>query len=127
MTSLVKVSAHCASDKEVVFSVGEDISILQNGETADKHIYDQRYAVAFERSKAEDGQQTFGEKAVGLGFNPSGSDLVTRCKRTYAISIDAMHDLRNSTQDPEVKRMASLAITEAQTAQMWAVKALTWK
>lgn len=127
MTSKVTVSAHCAPDKEVVFSVGEDISILQNGETADKHIHDQKYAVAFERNKAVDAQQTFGEKAVGLVFNPSGSDLVTRCKRNYAIAIDAMNDLRNWTQDPEVKRMASIAITEAQTAQMWAVKALTWK
>lgn len=127
MTSSVKVSAHCAPDKEVVFAVGEDISILQNGETAEKSIYDQKYATAFERVKGDDGQQTFGERAVGLAFNPSGSDLVTRCKRNYAISIDAMNDLRNRTHDPEVKRMASVAITEAQSAQMWAVKALTWK
>ena len=127
MTSKVTVSAHCAPDKEVVFAVGEDISILQNGETVVKNIYDQKYATAFERVKAAEGQPTFGEKAVGLAFNPSGSDLVTRCKRNYAIAIDAMNDLRNQTQDPEVRRMASLAITEAQAAQMWAVKALTWK
>lgn len=38
-----------------------------------------------------------------------------------------MNDLRNSTLDGDVKRMASEAITNAQTAQMWAVKALTWK
>ena len=38
-----------------------------------------------------------------------------------------MDELRQTTADPEVKRMASLAITDAQTAQMWAVKALTWK
>lgn len=48
MTSKVTVSAHCSPDKEVVFSVGEDISILQNGETAEKNIYDQKYAIAFE-------------------------------------------------------------------------------
>jgi hypothetical protein len=29
--------------------------------------------------------------------------------------------------DPEIKRMYSIAITEAQTAQMWAVKAATWR
>ena len=28
--------------------------------------------------------------------------------------------------DPEVKRMISVAITELQTSQMWAVKAVTW-
>lgn len=127
MTSSVKVSAHCAPDKEVVFAVGEDVSILQDGQTAEKSIYDQKYATAFERVKATEGQPTFGEKAVGLAFNPSGSDMVTRCKRNYAIAIDAMNDLRNWTKDPEVKRMASLAITDAQAAQMWAVKALTWE
>ena len=38
-----------------------------------------------------------------------------------------MNDLRNVTTDNEVKRMASVAITELQTAQMWAVKAITWQ
>jgi hypothetical protein len=70
---------------------------------------------------------TFGEKAVGLSFNPSGDEYVTAVKRSYADIIDQMDILRTSTSDPEVKRLASIAITEAQTAQMWAVKALTWK
>ena len=119
--------SHCPKDKEVVFAVGNDISILQDGETTEKYIYDQRVATAHERSKTVDGAPTYGEKAVGLAFNPSGSDLVARCKRGYAIVIDEMNDLRAKSDDPEVKRMASIAITEAQTAQMWAVKALTWK
>ena len=71
---------------------------------------------------------TFGEKAVGLSFNPSGDDAVTQAKRTFALAIDQMNDLRNDpTSSAEVKRMASVAITEAQTAQMWAVKAITWR
>lgn len=73
-------------------------------------------------------EQTFGQKAVGLSFNPSGDDAVAQCKAEFAGAIDRMHALRT---DPlasnEVKRMASVAITEAQTAQMWAVKALTWR
>ena len=72
-------------------------------------------------------QQTFGQKAVGLSFNPSGDDAVSECKQHFADAIDQMNDLRNSASSPEVKRMASVAITELQTAQMWAVKALTWK
>ena len=36
-----------------------------------------------------------------------------------------MDALRKTTESAEVKRMCSIAITEAQTAQMWAVKALT--
>lgn len=70
---------------------------------------------------------TFGEKAVGLTFNPSGDEAVAKCKRIFADAIDQMHVLRLNTADPEVGRMCSLAITEAQTAQMWAVKALTWR
>ena len=72
-------------------------------------------------------EQTFGEKAVGLSFNPSGDDAVAQCKREFAATIDRMNELRSTTGNPEVKRMASVAITEAQTAQMWAVKALTWR
>jgi hypothetical protein len=72
-------------------------------------------------------QQTFGQKAVGLSFNPSNDDAVAQCKREFAAVIDRMNDLRNDSDNAEVKRMASIAITEAQTAQMWAVKAITWK
>ena len=72
-------------------------------------------------------QQTFGQKAVGLSFNPSGDDAVAQCKQRFADAIDQMNDLRNSTPSNEAARTASIAITEMQTAQMWAVKALTWK
>lgn len=70
---------------------------------------------------------TFGEKAVGLTFNPSGIEGVDDCKRFYANIIDQLDTLRSKTKSNEVKRLASKAITEAQTAQMWSVKALTWK
>lgn len=70
---------------------------------------------------------SFGERAVGLDFNPGQSHEVHNCKKEYADVIDRMNYLRQQTDDPEVKRMASVAITEAQTAQMWAVKAITWK
>lgn len=69
---------------------------------------------------------TFGEKAVGLTFNPSSSVPVQQIKERFAAVIDTLNDYRNATEDGEVKRMLSVAITEAQTAQMWAVKAVTW-
>jgi hypothetical protein len=69
---------------------------------------------------------TFGEKAVGLTFNPSGNEAVQQLKEKAAAFIDNCNDFRNSTDDGEMKRMLSVAITEAQTAQMWAVKAVTW-
>lgn len=72
--------------------------------------------------------QTFGQKAVGLNFNPSGESSVDRCKLQFANLIDQMHELRsNEMVSDEQKRLAGIAITEAQGAQMWAVKALTWK
>ena len=70
---------------------------------------------------------SFGEKAVGLTFNPGANPDVHACKAGFAVEIDRMHNLRGATTDNEVKRMTSVAITELQTAQMWAVKAITWK
>lgn len=70
---------------------------------------------------------TFGEKAVGLSFNPSGSVDVDECKREFAAAIDRLNTLRETCGVPEQARMASIAITELQTAQMWAVTALTWR
>lgn len=70
---------------------------------------------------------TYGQKAVGANFNPSGNVEVDSLKDVFAHIIDHMDDLRSITSDLEVKRMASIAITEAQTACMWAVKAVTYK
>jgi hypothetical protein len=73
---------------------------------------------------------TFGEKAVGLTFNPSNDTDVDTVKRQFAAVIDMMDELRRTAgaaNRGEMGRLASIAITEAQTAQMWAVKALTWK
>lgn len=70
---------------------------------------------------------TYGDKAVGLGFNPSEDPNVSWCKQHFAELIDQMNTLRETSDSAEQKRLASVAITEAQTAQMWAVKAITWK
>ena len=73
-------------------------------------------------------QLTFGQRAVGLTFNPSADDAVAQCKAKLAEAIDQMNDFRNApTTTPEAKRLASIAITELQGSQMWAVKALTWR
>lgn len=72
-------------------------------------------------------EQTFGEKAVGLQFNPGNFDAVTNVKQRYANLIDELDQLRKTTEDGEVKRMCSVTITELQTCQMWHVKTLTWR
>lgn len=69
---------------------------------------------------------TFGQKAVGLKFNPSGDVPTEQIKERAAALIDTLNDYRNATEDGEVKRMLSVAITEVQTGQMWGVKAVTW-
>lgn len=69
---------------------------------------------------------TFGERAVGLAFNPSGDKIIWETKKRFADLIDKMHELRTETADSEQARLASVTITELQGAQMWAVKALTW-
>lgn len=70
---------------------------------------------------------TFGEKAVGITFNPSGDVPTQQIKEKAAALIDCLNDYRNATDDPEQKRMFSVAITEIQTGQMWGVKAATWR
>lgn len=70
---------------------------------------------------------SYGMKAVGLKFNPSGDPVVNILKSNYANIIDNLNDLRSASDNQEAKRLYSIAITEAQTAQMWAVKAITWE
>lgn len=70
---------------------------------------------------------TYGEKAVGLTFNPSNDPKVQEVKELYAKIIDICNDLRTETGQGEKGRLLSVAITEAQTAQMWAVKGITYQ
>lgn len=74
---------------------------------------------------------SYGEAAVGLTFNPSQNGDVNKLKALYAEVIDYLNDFRHGYiergDNPEMVRLCSIAITEAQTAQMWAVKAVTWR
>lgn len=58
MTSVVRVTAHCTPEKEVVVRVVDVTSgdikseqTLQDKETVEKHIYDNQGVVSFERLK----------------------------------------------------------------------------
>lgn len=73
------------------------------------------------------GELTYGEKAVGLTFNPSGDEKVQKVKELYAQIIDLCNDLRSEVGQGEKGRLLSVAITEAQSAQMWAVKGITYQ
>jgi hypothetical protein len=69
---------------------------------------------------------TFGERVCGVSFNPGGNIDVNNIKVNFAEVVDVLQYYREAATNPEVKRMLSIAITESQTAQMWAVKAVTW-
>jgi len=79
--------------------------------------------------QGEQRKMTYGEKAVGLTFNPSGDEKVNKVKELYAEIIDLCSDLREccGADQGEKGRLLSVAITEAQSAQMWAVKGITYK
>lgn len=72
-------------------------------------------------------EMTYGEKSVGLTFNPSGDERVQKVKELYAQIIDLCNNARAEAGQGEKGRLFSVAITEAQTAQMWAVKGLTYQ
>lgn len=74
-----------------------------------------------------DRELTYGEKAVGLTFNPGNNESVDKIKKLYAEIIDTVNALPCEQAPSEKMRLIKIAITEAQTAQMWAVKAATWK
>lgn len=44
-------------------------------------------------------QMTFGEKAVGLTFNPSGDEKVNRAKQLMADAIDLLKDVELEKTD----------------------------
>lgn len=71
---------------------------------------------------------SYGEQAVGVNFNPTNDPLVQEVKNAFAKLIDMADAIRKTEGAPSERgRLASIAITEAQSAQMWLVKAITYK
>jgi len=77
---------------------------------------------------------SYGETLVGINYNYTHDDLVIKIKAKYAEIINMLQSARFEPESnikieshTERQRYISIAITEAQTAQMWAVKAVTAK
>lgn len=70
-------------------------------------------------------QTTIGEYRVGITFNPSGDDTVTKIKTASAALIDLIDGIH--AHDSEVVRLKVLAMTHIEDAAMWGVKAATKK
>lgn len=76
----------------------------------------------------EEKKLSFGEKLVGLTFNPSGDEKVQRAKELCA----ELADLLNNNADPNSERplcrlLFDKAIGDIVDAQMNVVKVLTFK
>jgi len=77
---------------------------------------------------------TFGEKAVGLTFNPSGDEKVNKAKRLMADALDLLKDAElekteygNKMISWEVNVFRTNAFNKIVDAQMSLVKYITWK
>lgn len=71
-------------------------------------------------------QLSFGQKAVGITFNPSGNETVNNIKTKCAELIDLLEEQRK-TVTGEAAAQYTLAMRDIQRGQMWAVKACTWQ
>lgn len=84
-------------------------------------------------------ETTYGERAVNLSYSVSDDSEIAVCRKNFAVVIDQLHKQltdvinnnpkRMSEADYETIRLLNVAITEAQGAHLWAMKALTakWK
>lgn len=71
-------------------------------------------------------EQTLGEYRVGTSFNPSSSPVVDEIKRKAADLIDTIDRIQITSDPPDaVARLKATAMTEVESAAMWAVKAAT--
>lgn len=86
-----------------------------------------------ENEKMNDGsanarEMTFGEKLVGLDFNPSNLDDVTRTKQMCANLADMVMSIQRETTDAYLSNtLKGDAIRQILHAQMAVVKYLTLK
>ena len=73
-------------------------------------------------------QLSYGERQVGLTFNPSGNPQVLEVKKLYASVIDALIQFSDSSPTGSLEKTVEFqqAVIQAKTACMWAVKAITY-
>lgn len=72
-------------------------------------------------------EKTYGQKAVGLEFNPDGNKVVTDVKQQCADLIDLCESLRTPNDSRFKNTLITMAVTSVVAAQMAVVKVVTWK
>ena len=88
-------------------------------------VFEQTYDVVENAERP----QTFGEKAVGITFNPSGSDEVYEAKMLAAKQIDLLEKVHIKLANTSWVRnvLRTQAFNLLVSAQMALVKYITWK
>ena len=66
---------------------------------------------------------SFGARRVRTAYNPTQNSAVDMLKGTAAKFIDQCNAIADGTDDPEVRQFIELAMSCAEDAVMWAVKA----
>lgn len=77
-----------------------------------------------ESTQRQERQLTLGEQRCHIDFNPSSDDKIGQFKRMMADAIDYCQTELAESSNPEAKRCFSIAMTELETAQMYAVKGI---
>ena len=75
----------------------------------------------------EQREMTFGEKLVGLTFNPSNDDKVSKAKKLCAELADLLYESEREVKSPLANVLYQKAICDILDAQMNVVKVLTLK
>lgn len=70
---------------------------------------------------------SLGKKLVGVSFNPSALSTVDEAKQKSSELIDLVHDSMQCAASEEALMIHNEAMRRIMDAQMWAVKAITWK
>jgi len=84
-----------------------------------------------ESHPANQGILTAGGKAVGMDFNPSGDEMVNELKRNFANAFDIVEGScpadDGTMKTARKRKLRDAALHEIISAQMWAVKVITYK
>jgi len=74
----------------------------------------------------EEKELTHGQKLCGVNFNPTQDPLIADIKQRYADIADILIDEVEKSDSSGRVHVLQLAVNELITAQMWAIKAVTW-
>ncbi len=127
MTTKITVDAHAGWPVKVVKIAKEgssgSVEIVPANEKRDFYVHSGLDLLVSEVKK-DALPATEGEYRVGVAFNPSSSGAVDAIKAQAAAMIDALGGIAANRDHPGA-RCAAVAMTEIESAAMWAVKALT--